>query len=180
MVFSLMGLISCSFFLLCVEINSAPWLFFFFLNGFIFHMIWSSNLETFFDPMVITYNYWKDVVDCMEFVVRFLAEACSRKKWKCMSLLLLLSKYFWFIILFRWILNSLALHFLVLCQGKKCIISCTPLLFICTWFYRLPVRSRDGTSIILSDDVGQLYILSTGQGESQKDAKYDQVLETRH
>lgn len=34
---------------------------------------------------------------------------------------------------------------------------------------------RDGTSIILSDDVGQLYILSTGQGESQKDAKYDQV-----
>lgn len=39
-----------------------------------------------------------------------------------------------------------------------------------------PLR-RDGTSIILSDDVGQLYILSTGQGESQKDAKYDQVLE---
>lgn len=35
--------------------------------------------------------------------------------------------------------------------------------------------NRDGTSIILSDDVGQLYILSTGQGESQKDAKYDQV-----
>nr|KYP35904.1 PH-interacting protein [Cajanus cajan] len=34
--------------------------------------------------------------------------------------------------------------------------------------------SPDGTSIILSDDVGQLYILSTGQGESQKDAKYDQ------
>jgi hypothetical protein len=34
---------------------------------------------------------------------------------------------------------------------------------------------RDGTSIILSDDVGQLYILNTGQGESQKDAKYDQV-----
>ncbi|KAE8685834.1 bromodomain and WD repeat-containing protein 3-like isoform X4 [Hibiscus syriacus] len=30
------------------------------------------------------------------------------------------------------------------------------------------------TSIILSDDVGQLYILNTGQGESQKDAKYDQ------
>lgn len=38
-------------------------------------------------------------------------------------------------------------------------------------------ESRDGTSIILSDDVGQLYILSTGQGESQKDAMYDQVLE---
>lgn len=35
--------------------------------------------------------------------------------------------------------------------------------------------NRDGTSIILSDDVGQLYILNTGQGESQKDAKYDQV-----
>ncbi|CAA3012123.1 bromodomain and WD repeat-containing 1 isoform X1 [Olea europaea subsp. europaea] len=34
--------------------------------------------------------------------------------------------------------------------------------------------SSDGTSIILSDDVGQLYILNTGQGESQKDAKFDQ------
>lgn len=34
---------------------------------------------------------------------------------------------------------------------------------------------RDGTSIILSDDVGQLYILNTGQGESQQDAQYDQV-----
>ncbi|KAL0376369.1 UNVERIFIED_CONTAM: PH-interacting protein [Sesamum calycinum] len=34
--------------------------------------------------------------------------------------------------------------------------------------------SPDGTSIILSDDVGQLYILNTGQGESQRDAKYDQ------
>ncbi|KAJ6689796.1 hypothetical protein OIU85_006135 [Salix viminalis] len=34
--------------------------------------------------------------------------------------------------------------------------------------------SPDGTSIVLSDDVGQLYILNTGQGESQKDAKYDQ------
>ncbi|OMO53529.1 hypothetical protein CCACVL1_28562 [Corchorus capsularis] len=34
--------------------------------------------------------------------------------------------------------------------------------------------SSDGTSIILSDDVGQLYILNTGQGESEKDAKYDQ------
>jgi hypothetical protein len=40
----------------------------------------------------------------------------------------------------------------------------------CIWLYY-----RDGTSIILSDDVGQLYILNTGQGESQKDAKYDQV-----
>ncbi|CAI9765823.1 unnamed protein product [Fraxinus pennsylvanica] len=34
--------------------------------------------------------------------------------------------------------------------------------------------SSDGTSIILSDNVGQLYILNTGQGESQKDAKFDQ------
>ncbi|KAG9139397.1 hypothetical protein Leryth_017313 [Lithospermum erythrorhizon] len=34
--------------------------------------------------------------------------------------------------------------------------------------------SPDGTSIILSDDVGQLYILNTGEGELQKDAKYDQ------
>lgn len=34
--------------------------------------------------------------------------------------------------------------------------------------------SPDGTSIILSDEVGQLYILSTGQGEAQNDAKYDQ------
>lgn len=34
--------------------------------------------------------------------------------------------------------------------------------------------SPDGTSIILSDDVGQLYVLSTGQGEAQQDAKYDQ------
>lgn len=40
-----------------------------------------------------------------------------------------------------------------------------------------PWHCRDGTSIILSDDVGQLYILNTGQGESQKDAKYDQVLD---
>ncbi|KAL5983563.1 hypothetical protein ACLOJK_017651 [Asimina triloba] len=34
--------------------------------------------------------------------------------------------------------------------------------------------SPDGTSIILSDEVGQIYILASGQGESQKDAKYDQ------
>lgn len=34
---------------------------------------------------------------------------------------------------------------------------------------------RDGTSIVLSDNVGQIYLLNTGQGESQKDAKYDQV-----
>ncbi|KAL9168330.1 hypothetical protein ABFS82_04G008000 [Erythranthe guttata] len=34
--------------------------------------------------------------------------------------------------------------------------------------------SQDGTSIVLSDDVGQIYLLITGEGESQKDAKYDQ------
>ncbi|KAK2649656.1 hypothetical protein Ddye_017145 [Dipteronia dyeriana] len=34
--------------------------------------------------------------------------------------------------------------------------------------------SPDGTSIVLSDDVGQIYLLNTGQGDSQKDAKYDQ------
>ncbi|XP_074316032.1 uncharacterized protein LOC141652459 [Silene latifolia] len=34
--------------------------------------------------------------------------------------------------------------------------------------------SSDGTSIVLSDDVGQIYLLNTGQGESHKDAKYDQ------
>ncbi|XP_020529700.1 bromodomain and WD repeat-containing protein 1 isoform X2 [Amborella trichopoda] len=34
--------------------------------------------------------------------------------------------------------------------------------------------SPDGTSIILSDEIGQIYIIATGQGESQKDAKYDQ------
>ncbi|KAL7582189.1 hypothetical protein Lser_V15G41522 [Lactuca serriola] len=34
--------------------------------------------------------------------------------------------------------------------------------------------SPDGTSIVLSDDVGQICLLSTGQGESQKDSKYDQ------
>lgn len=28
---------------------------------------------------------------------------------------------------------------------------------------------------MLSDDVGQIYFLNTGQGDSQKDAKYDQV-----
>lgn len=37
---------------------------------------------------------------------------------------------------------------------------------------------RDGTSIVLSDDFGQIHLVNTGQGESQKDAKYDQVLET--
>ncbi|CAN4113406.1 unnamed protein product [Withania somnifera] len=36
------------------------------------------------------------------------------------------------------------------------------------------VDGKDGTSIVLSDDVGQIYLLNTGQGESQKDAKYDQ------
>ncbi|KAG6531361.1 hypothetical protein ZIOFF_005167 [Zingiber officinale] len=35
--------------------------------------------------------------------------------------------------------------------------------------------SPDGISVILSDEVGQIFIIATGQGESQKDAKYDQV-----
>ncbi|XP_006649960.1 PH-interacting protein-like [Oryza brachyantha] len=34
--------------------------------------------------------------------------------------------------------------------------------------------SPDGTSLILSDEIGQIFIIGTGQGESQKDAKYDQ------
>ncbi|KAI4329811.1 hypothetical protein MLD38_028156 [Melastoma candidum] len=34
--------------------------------------------------------------------------------------------------------------------------------------------SPDGTSIVLSDDFGQIHLVNTGQGESQKDAKYDQ------
>lgn len=48
--------------------------------------------------------------------------------------------------------------------------------FICN-YYNFPfLIYRDGTSVILSDDVGQLYIINTGQGEYQMDAKYDQVL----
>lgn len=34
---------------------------------------------------------------------------------------------------------------------------------------------RDGTSVILSDEVGQIFIVATGQGDSQRDAQYDQV-----
>ncbi|KAL6902266.1 hypothetical protein ACP4OV_005142 [Aristida adscensionis] len=34
--------------------------------------------------------------------------------------------------------------------------------------------SPDGTSLILSDEIGQIFVIGTGQGESQKDAKYDQ------
>ncbi|KAK8961052.1 hypothetical protein KSP40_PGU017987 [Platanthera guangdongensis] len=34
--------------------------------------------------------------------------------------------------------------------------------------------SPDGTSLVLSDEVGQIFIISTGQGESRKDAQYDQ------
>ncbi|KAI5084332.1 hypothetical protein GOP47_0000501 [Adiantum capillus-veneris] len=34
--------------------------------------------------------------------------------------------------------------------------------------------SPDGTSIVISDEVGQIYLLATGEGRSQKDAKYDQ------
>lgn len=39
----------------------------------------------------------------------------------------------------------------------------------------LSLVCRDGTSIVLSDHIGQIYILASGQGESQKDAQYDQV-----
>ena len=35
--------------------------------------------------------------------------------------------------------------------------------------------NRDGTSIVLSDEAGHIFIIATGQGESQKDAKFDQV-----
>ncbi|KAI0529449.1 hypothetical protein KFK09_001999 [Dendrobium nobile] len=34
--------------------------------------------------------------------------------------------------------------------------------------------SPDGTSLVLSDEVGQIFIIATGQGESRKDAQYDQ------
>ncbi|MCO5594412.1 hypothetical protein L7F22_048442 [Adiantum nelumboides] len=34
--------------------------------------------------------------------------------------------------------------------------------------------SPDGTSIVISDEVGQIYLLATGEGRSQRDAKYDQ------
>lgn len=43
------------------------------------------------------------------------------------------------------------------------------------FLFPLELSSSDGTSIVLSDDVGQLYILSMGEGEDQTDAKYDQV-----
>uniref|UniRef100_A0ACD5XF55 Uncharacterized protein n=1 Tax=Avena sativa TaxID=4498 RepID=A0ACD5XF55_AVESA len=35
--------------------------------------------------------------------------------------------------------------------------------------------SPDGTSLVLTDEIGQIFIIGTGQGESQKDAKYDQT-----
>ncbi|MCO5554971.1 hypothetical protein L7F22_008511 [Adiantum nelumboides] len=34
--------------------------------------------------------------------------------------------------------------------------------------------SPDGTSLVVSDEVGQFYLLTTGEGKSQKDAKFDQ------
>ncbi|KAI5067562.1 hypothetical protein GOP47_0018090 [Adiantum capillus-veneris] len=34
--------------------------------------------------------------------------------------------------------------------------------------------SPDGTSLVVSDEVGQFYLLTTGEGQSQKDAKFDQ------
>ena len=93
--------------------------------------------------------------------------------------------------LFKILHNFLQLY-LVLQFGLVvlCRIHCIPLLnpnsHIISWqvwtlvafMYLQSVHSlyfRDGTSIILSDDVGQLYILDSGQGESHNDAKYDQV-----
>lgn len=54
------------------------------------------------------------------------------------------------------------------------------ILFFSLCFHTKIFPRRDGTSIVLSDDVGQIYFLNTGQGESQKDAKYDQVVKYRH
>ncbi|CAM6121929.1 unnamed protein product [Calypogeia fissa] len=34
--------------------------------------------------------------------------------------------------------------------------------------------SPDGSSLVVSDEVGQIYLFATGEGNSQKDAKYDQ------
>jgi len=34
---------------------------------------------------------------------------------------------------------------------------------------------RDGTSLVVSDEVGQIYIFGTGSKMSEKDVKYDQV-----
>ncbi|KAJ7532308.1 hypothetical protein O6H91_14G082300 [Diphasiastrum complanatum] len=34
--------------------------------------------------------------------------------------------------------------------------------------------SPDGSSLVVSDEVGQIYLFATGHGDSQKDAKYDQ------
>jgi hypothetical protein len=33
----------------------------------------------------------------------------------------------------------------------------------------------DGSSLVVSDEVGQIYIFGTGPGMAQKDVKYDQV-----
>jgi PH-interacting protein len=35
--------------------------------------------------------------------------------------------------------------------------------------------SPDGSSLVVSDEVGQIYIFGTGPGMAQKDVKYDQV-----
>jgi hypothetical protein len=73
-------------------------------------------------------------------------------------------------------------YFLFLCfvilviSAWNIAILCGLLIYDVPWIHlHTALWHRDGTSIILSDDVGQLYILNTGQGESQKDAKYDQV-----
>jgi PH-interacting protein len=48
-------------------------------------------------------------------------------------------------------------------------------LIMCHVFLYAGWSFRDGTSLILSDEIGQIFIIGTGQGESQKDARYDQV-----
>lgn len=84
--------------------------------------------------------------------------------------------FFHVIIQFTWTLNSIILHLIYTFASEYQQIC---LCLVCNiWIVNFfGGEYRDGTSIILSDDVGQLYILSTGQGESQKDAMYDQVLE---
>ena len=88
--------------------------------------------------------------------------------------LLVLVSFIFFLVLLSW---TAKLHLICSCSFnclRKRILS--NILYFFHLFLCLVSWNRDGTSIILSDDVGQLYILSTGQGESQKDAEYDQVL----
>ena len=77
--------------------------------------------------------------------------------------------------MYKWI--SSVLHIEMISMRGITFLPCIPHACLYYSVLVLSLFCRDGTSIILSDDVGQLYILSTGQGESQQDAKYDQVLE---